>query len=348
MTKRLNLALQGGGSHGAFTWGVLDRLLEDERIDIEGISATSAGTMNAVCFAYGLTVGGRTGAKATLETFWRKISEAGETFSPIKRLPWQQWPAPWGNFQNLSYDLFDATTRMLSPYQFNPFDINPLRDILDETVDFERLKTCNRVKLFISTTRVRTGKVRVFNTAEVSLDVAMASACLPQIYKSVQVGDDYFWDGGYSGNPALFPFFKHTESRDILIVHINPIERDEIPTTADEIANRVNEISFNSSLLKEMRAIAFVQKLIDQDWLKDEHKDKLKYVLVHSLRADEAMREFDVMSKFDTDWDFLNYLHGKGYRVMDSWLKYHFDHLNERSTVDLHEEFLDIGSEHVG
>jgi len=342
--KKINLALQGGGSHGAFTWGVLDRLLEDERIDIEGISATSAGTMNAVCFAYGLTVGGREGAKETLETFWRKISESGETFSPIKRLPWQQWPAPWGNFQNLSYDLFDATTRMLSPYQFNPFDINPLRDILDDTV----LKTCNGVKLFISTTRVRTGKVRVFNTDEISLDVAMASACLPQIYKAVEVDDDYYWDGGYTANPALFPFFYHTDCHDILIVHINPLERDEIPTTADEIANRVNEISFNSSLLKEMRAIAFVHKLIDQDWLKDEHKDKLNYMLVHSLRADEAMREFDVMSKFDTDWGFLTYLRGKGYRVMDSWLERHFDALNKHSTVNLKKEFLDIGSEHVG
>lgn len=178
--KKLNLALQGGGSHGAFTWGVLDRLLDDERLGIEGISATSAGTMNAVCFVYGLMEGGRAGAKETLQTFWRKISAAGETFSPIKRLPWQQWPAPWGSFQNLSYDLFDATTRMLSPYQFNPFDFNPLRDILAETVNFERLKTCTQVKLFISTTRVRTGKVRVFNTDELSLNVVPGADILWQ------------------------------------------------------------------------------------------------------------------------------------------------------------------------
>ncbi|MGV3526886.1 MAG: patatin-like phospholipase family protein [Candidatus Sericytochromatia bacterium] len=343
--KRINLALQGGGAHGAFAWGVLEKLLEDERIEVESISGTSAGTMNAVCFAYGLTTGGRDQAKAVLENFWRRVSETGRLYSPTARLPGYQWPHKPDLFANLSFAAFDNWTRIFSPYQFNPFDFNPLRTILSETVDFDVLRSCDKTKLFISTTHVRTGKVRVFQTPEISLSVAMASACLPMLYQAVEVDDDYYWDGGYTGNPALFPFHYHTQSQDVLIVHINPIERDEVPTSAHDIMNRVNEITFNASLLQEMRAIAFVQKLLDQDLIKDEHRDRFKYLYVHSIRADEAMREFSVASKLDTDWNFLNYLRKKGRREMGQWLERHFDDLGQRATVDLHHEFLNLGPE---
>lgn len=345
--KRINLALQGGGAHGAFTWGVLDRLLEDERLEIEAITATSAGTMNALCVAYGLKRGGRTGAREMLADFWRRVSAAGQLYSPIRRLPGLDWPAPWGALQDVSYQTFEAITRAFSPYQFNPFDINPLRDILCQMIDFGELQRCQEIKLFISATKVRTGRVCVFRNPELTLEVALASACLPFLFKAVEIDGDYYWDGGYMGNPALYPLIEHTESRDILIVHINPLERDEIPTTADAIMNRINEISFNASLLKEMRAIAFVHKLLDYGWIKEEHRDKLRYMLVHSIRADNALREFSVMSKFDTSFKFLSYLRNKGRRVMDEWLKAHFDDLGERSSAPLDDTFLDLGSEHA-
>jgi NTE family protein len=345
--KRINLALQGGGAHGAFTWGVLDRILEDERIEIEGITATSAGTMNALCVASGLKQGGRGGAREMLARFWKKISESGEAYSPIRRLPGFDWPSPWGTLQDLSYQTFEAVTRAFSPYQFNPFDINPLRDILSEMIDFNELQNCKDVKLFISTTKVRTGRAYIFNNPELTLEVALASACLPFLFKSVEVEGEYYWDGGYMGNPALSPLIEHTASRDIIIVHINPLERDEIPTTSDAIMNRINEISFNASLLKDMRAIAFVHKLLENDWIKDEHRDKLRYMLVHSIRADNALREFSVMSKFDTSFNFLTYLRNKGRRVMDEWLGAHFDDLGERSSTELDDSFLNLGSEHA-
>ena len=232
MKKRINLALQGGGAHGAFTWGVLEKLLEDERIDVEAISATSAGTMNALCYAYGLTEGGREKAIEVLETFWKRVSQVGQRYNPLRYFPGQQWPYAEGLMAQMAYAAFDGWSRVFSPYQFNPFDVNPLRDLLSETIDFEVLRHCDKTQLYISTTHVRTGNVKVFTTEEVSLDVAMASACLPFVFKSVKVKDDYFWDGGYMGNPALFPFNSQMVSKDVLIVHINPIIREEIPTTA--------------------------------------------------------------------------------------------------------------------
>lgn len=345
--KRINLALQGGGAHGAFTWGALDRLLDDERIEIDGISATSAGTMNACSLAYGLTLDGRVGAKTALRRFWEQISRAGKHLSPVQHLPWEKWVHAHHVDQPLLYIIFDAITRMFSPYEFNPMNINPLRDILGDTVDFDVLRSCKRTQLFISATHVQTGKVRIFHTHELSLDVAMASACLPFLFKAVEIDGEHFWDGGYSGNPALFPLIYHTRSQDILIVHVNPMHRPEVPMRAPDIMNRINEISFNSSLLKELRAIAFVQKLLAEGWLKEEKRKQLKNVLMHSLRADEAMREYSVSSKFSSDWEFLRLLHDKGYAEMDRWLEKHFDKLNRTSSVDLREEFLGFDSQHV-
>lgn len=340
--KTINLALQGGGAHGAFAWGVLDYLLEDGRIEVEGICATSAGTMNACAYAYGKHIGGPDKARETLHDFWWQIHQAGKKFSPIKRMPWEKFiPGKlWNMDQSPSFFAFDTFTRLFSPYQLNPFDFNPLRDVLNKTIDFDKLRHCDSTKLFISATNVQSGRVRVFNTREVSLDVAMASACLPFLFKAVEIGDAAFWDGGYMGNPSLYPVFYRTEARDVMIVHINPIEREEIPTTAPEIVNRINEISFNSSLIKEMRAIAFVKKLIEHDMLRDEHKHKFKDVLVHSVRADEAMKELSVASKFASDWDFLITLRDRGRETMKAWLEENYDAIGVRDTVDLHDEFL--------
>jgi len=346
-TKTINLALQGGGAHGAFAWGVLDRLLEDGRLTLEGICATSAGTMNACALAYGMHLGGPEKARETLHDFWHAIHRAGRRFGPVRRLPWETGNG-WNGDTSLSYFWFDTATRLFSPYQFNPFDFNPLRDVLAETIDFEELRRCDCVKLFISATNVRSGKVRVFDAPQMSLDIALASACLPFLFKAVEIDGEHYWDGGYMGNPALFPLFYETGSRDIVVVHINPIERPDVPTTAPQIMNRINEISFNSSLLSELRAIAFVKKLVEHDLLKDEHKQHFKDVLVHSVRAEGAMCGLSVASKFDTDWDFLTGLRDQGRAVMGDWLERHFDDVGQRDTVDMHAEFLHTVSRFFG
>jgi len=350
--KVINLAIQGGGAHGAYAWGIIDRLLEDGRIKFEGICATSAGSMNAVVLAYGNMTGGRGGAREALHNFWKKISEIGEIYSPLRQTPFEHYSGSvnrkWNMDASLSYQMFDFVTRVFSPYQFNPFNFNPLRQVLEASVDFKELKKCQETKLFLSTTKVRTGKVRVFTTDEITADVVMASACLPHLFQAVKIGDDYFWDGGYMGNPALFPLFYHTQSRDLMILHINPLERGELPTTSAEIMNRLNEITFNSSLLKEMRAIAFVTKLIEQDWIKEEHKGKLKHILIHSIRADKELCDLSVASKINTDWHFLLYLRDLGRNAAQNWLEENFNSLGKHSTVDLHAEFLDLGVEHAG
>ncbi|MFA5592681.1 MAG: patatin-like phospholipase family protein [Micavibrio sp.] len=338
--KKVNLALQGGGAHGALAWGILDYLLEDGRLDVEGMTATSAGTMNALAFTHGMVEGGKDGARKKLEEFWWETSRVGAIFSPVRGNPFERMMGI-GNGENpFSYFLFDMMTRMFSPYQFNPLDINPLRDVLQKTIDFDAVHACSTLKLFISATNVRTGKVKVFDTPRISLDVALASACLPFLFKAVEIDGEHYWDGGYSGNPVLYPLFYNTESSDIILIHLNPLYREEVPTTAPDIMNRLNEVSFNDSLLKELRAIAFVKKLIEHDMIRDEYKHMYKDLLVHPVRADDMMKEFSVASKFDTDWDFLTTLRDIGRAGMKTWLDGHYDNIGARTSVDLHEEFL--------
>lgn len=341
--KTINLALQGGGAHGAFAWGVLDGLLDDGRVNIEGICATSAGAMNACAFAFGKHQGGTEGARESLQNFWWKIHQKSKQYSPVQRTPWEKMFAAFNNWnmdQSSAFYWLDTLTRTFSPYQLNPFDINPLRDVLEECIDFSLLQRCDSTKLFISTTHVQSGKVRVFETEQLSIDVALASACLPFLFKAVEIDGEDYWDGGYMGNPALFPLFYETKSRDIMIVHINPIERDSTPKTAPEIMNRVNEISFNSSLLKEMRSVAFVKKLLEHDMLKDDYKKQFKDILMHSIRADQALKDLSVSSKFDTSWEFLTNLRDRGRESAAAWLDEHYNSLNKKDTVNLHDEFL--------
>lgn len=344
-TKTINLALQGGGAHGAFAWGVLDYLLEDGRLRFDGISGTSAGSMNAVVMAYGLHVDGQRGARNALEKFWWAISEAGARYSPVRNWPWEGLPGNWNRDDSVSFQMFKAVTNTFSPYQLNPMNFNPLRDILCEQIDFDELNKCQKTKLFLSATNVQNGNVRVFNTHEVTADSVMASACLPFLYRAVEIEGEPYWDGGYMGNPALFPLFYNTDARDVLIVHINPIVRKGTPTVPHEIEDRVNELSFNSALIKELRAVAFVQKMVDEGWLKDKHKNQLKYVLIHSLRADASLSDLSAASKLCTDWPFLEMLRDRGREAAKIWLEKHFDDIGVRQTVDLRAEFLNSGSE---
>jgi NTE family protein len=334
-----NLALQGGGAHGAFSWGILDAILEDGRIAIDGISATSAGAVNAVILAQGMLEGGREGARLALRDFWWACAAAGALLNPVKRLPWEIPGGPLSD-QPLSYLVFDSLTRIFSPYQFNPFDLNPLRDLIDGRVDFAALRREQPVKLFLNATNVRTGEVKVFEPGEVSLDMVMASTCLPFLFKAVPIGDHHYWDGGYTGNPALWPLIYKTETRDIVILHINPMDQPVLPTTAGEIADRINEISFNSSLIDELRAIAFVHKLIERGWLTGAARDRYKYMHIHSIRADKALAGLGVASKLTSDWPFLVSLFEKGRETGRAWLEQHGEKVGRRSSCDIHREYL--------
>lgn len=335
-TKTVNVALQGGGAHGAFAWGVLDRLLEDERISFEGLSATSAGAMNAVTLAYGMTVGGRDGARTALTNFWRRVAHAGMV-SPLQPT-WVERLSHNHSLENSpAFVMFDLITRLYSPYQFNPLNYNPLRQVLEQSVDFEKLRQESTLKLFLSATNVRTGKVKVFGNDELSADAVMASACLPFMFQAVTIKGEDYWDGGYMGNPAIFPLIYKCESRDIVIVHINPIERVETPTTARDIMNRINEISFNSSLMREMRAIAFVTKMIDDGTIDD---GKMKRMLIHAIEGQDFMRDLGVSSKMNADWEFLTHLRDVGRERAGQWLEANFDAVNQRTSVDLGAMYL--------
>ena len=339
--RSLNLALQGGGAHGAFGWGVIDRLLEEDDLAFEGLSGTSAGAVNAVVLAQGLMDGGKAGARRALDDFWQKISRAGSFWSPVNTTSGATLPGM--NLVNAAaYSFFDILSRTFSPYEINPLGFNPLKSILADTIDFAALQKHAPVQLFISATNVREGRVRVFETPEVSADVVMASACLPFLFQAVEIDGEAYWDGGYMGNPVLFPFFYKCLSRDVMIIHINPMRRETVPRSAPEIMNRINEISFNSSLVDEFRAINFVTKLIEEDWLKDEYKERLRHILVHSVRADTALADLTVASKFDVSWPFLSGLKARGRDTADEWLRSNKHAIGKRSTVNLAKDFLGL------
>jgi NTE family protein len=336
--KKINLGLQGGGAHGAFTWGVLDHLLSDERIDIEGISGTSAGAINAVMLADGLARGGPAEARKRLADFWRAASLDGNlpalqrgvmdrlfSFVPYEGSPVQAW--------------FEAVAHYMSPYDLNPLNINPLRELIERFVDFDAVRTCTDVSLFVSATNVHTGRVRVFPQDKLSADVIMASACLPFLFRAVEIDGVPYWDGGYMGNPAIFPFFDATLTEDVLIVQINPVERNSTPHTQTEIMNRINEISFNSSLLAEFRAIDFVTRLIDQGKLpRGMGKGEYRRVNVHRIALDSTFKELTAGSKLNSDFDFFEMLKKGGAQAASNFLSEHFDDIGSRSTVSLHEE----------
>ena len=337
--RRVNLALQGGGSHGAFTWGVLDALLEDGRIDIDGITGASAGAMNAVVLADGWCAGlaakrdPRQQAREALRRFWRAVAAQPSIFAlaPAWRAldgstlinPWQLW--------------FDLISRLLSPYQFNPLNINPLRELLAKGVDFERLRAAPPFKLYVCATNVRTGRPRIFREHEVALAPLLASACLPYAFQAVEVDGEHYWDGGYMGNPALYPLFYASKVKDLVLVQINPLRRDDLPDTAPEVVERTAEISFNASLLHELRAIEFVQRL-----LRDKRVDPQHYrrIHMHMIAAEDEMRRYGAASKINTAPAFIDELFALGRRAADEWLEMKFAYVGSASSVRIAEVFL--------
>lgn len=334
--KNLNLALQGGGAHGALTWGILDKLLEDGRVRFDAISATSAGAMNAVILAHGLIKGGNDGAREALHEFWKRVSEVGEFFSPVRLTPIEEFFGVKPE-QSISFYFFDLMQRMFTPSQLNPANFNPLRDILVDQVDFAKIRDTGLVKVFISATNVKTGKIKIFTNNELSADAVMASACLPFIFPTVEIDGEFYWDGGYMGNPALFPLIYNSLCPDILILHINPINRDQLPENATDILNRMNEISFNSSLLREMRVIAFISRLLDEGKIKPEYRKEMKRVYMHAIRSDITMQSYSVASKLLPSWKFLKSLYEEGRREAEGWLKQHYRHIGKKASIDINE-----------
>ncbi len=332
--KPVNLALQGGGAHGAFTWGVLDALLEDGRLQVDAVSGTSAGAMNGAALIAGLTKGGRDEARAMLRKFWRAVARIGR-LSPLAPTPLDRM-LPAGPFGMTPVAAFwDVASRFFSPYDLNPFDLNPLRGVVERVIDFEALHACDRHRLFISATNVHTGRGRLFTEKEVTVDAVMASACLPFLFRAVEIDGVPYWDGGYMGNPALYPFFRASDTEDVLLVQINPVERRETPRTARDILDRMNEITFNSSLIGEFRAIEFVERLIDRGALKHGGEDGYRRIRMHRIGGDEALSALGASTKFNADWGFLSELRDAGRSAAQGWLRDSWADVGVRATLDL-------------
>jgi NTE family protein len=332
--KTFNLALQGGGSHGAFTWGVLDRLLEEENLTLDGITAASAGSINAVVLAHGLSVGGRQGARQALPLFWRRMS-ALMASSIVQPSILDKIHGNFGLDYSPGYMLMNMLCQFLSPYQLNPFNLNPLKNLLEEIVDFRRVRQQTAVKLFLCATNIRTCKVEIFRGSELTADHVLASSCLPFLMHAVEIGGERYWDGGFIGNPALFPVIYECDARDIVLVHVTPTRRPGFPVTASSILSRMQEVSVSSSLMREMRAVAFVNQLIDQGRMTGG-----KQILVHEIEAEDVISELPNSSKLNGDWDFMMYLHDVGRRHADDWLASNFDRLGVESSVDFQTEYL--------
>ena len=329
--KSVNLALQGGGAHGAFTWGVLDAILADGRLAIEAMTGASAGAMNAVVLAEGWLDGGADGARTALENFWRRISVDGK-YGGSERSLIDTMLGAWSNGHPPGLIWFEMFSKMASPYDVNPLNINPLRGVISDLIDFDKVRGCADVNLFIAATNVRTGKIRVFTRQELTADHLMASACLPMLFQAVEIDGQAYWDGGYLGNPALYPLFYEAQGDDILLVQINPLERKELPTNARAIQDRLNEITFNASLLRELRAIAFVNRLIDAGKLSTAD---YKRVLMHRIDGGAPLAQLTSSSRLRAEWDFLLRLRDMGRNAAKRWLKRNYDAIGKQGTVDL-------------
>jgi NTE family protein len=341
--KHIDLALQGGGAHGAFTWGVLDGLLEDERVRIAGISGTSAGALNAVVVADGLMSDGRRGARHALRRFWSRVSNASG-HAPLIANTITALFGQWTIEGSPLHFYMDWLGRSLSPQQFNPLNLNPLRDIVAAEVNFDRVRACDKVQVFVSATNVRTGQLKEFRHPELSVDAVMASACLPLLFHPVEIGGEAYWDGGYLGNPSLLPLVSESPAHDLMLVQINPSRREALPVRVPDILDRLNEITFNSSLVKELRTLGLLQRLIRLEGAPPSTGraplfKQIGALRFHRIAADAELARFGAGSKTNTAWPFLMQLHAIGYRAAQAWLETNFTHLGRRSTLSL-EHYL--------
>jgi NTE family protein len=336
----LDLALQGGGSHGAYTWGVLDRLLEEPDLIIQGISGTSAGAMNGAVLVSGFELGGAQGARSALDAFWHDISAVGEKSSPLKQFPWEKAREGFNLDNAMSYRFFESVTHMSSPYEWNPMNLNPLRKVVEQHVDFAAVQRSS-IQLFVAATHVASGQAKVFHGKALTVDAVLASACLPTLYQAVEIDGEAYWDGGYMGNPVLWPLIYNTPTQDLLLVQVNPLYRAGVPKRAYEISNRLNEISFNSSLIAELRAVAFVQDLLAE---KKVSEHAYKNIFMHLIEAHTPMADLDASSKVNVSMAFLLHLKAIGRSVADEWLNTHKTAIGKHSSVDIKATFLNNGT----
>jgi NTE family protein len=333
--KKINLALQGGGAHGAFTWGVIDHLLEDGRIHIAGVSGTSAGAMNAVMLADGLARGGGEEARKRLAEFWRAASIGGNLPGPqravldrlLALMPVEASPVRF---------MVDTMSRVLSPYDLNPLNINPLKGLIERFVDFDAIRAFKDLDIFISATNVHSGRLRVFTREEMSADVVMASAALPLVFRAVEIDGEPYWDGGFTGNPAILPLIEANEIDDVLVVQISPLSRNVTPTSARDIVHRVNEITFNSSLDSELRALEYIGRIAGKRGKRG--AAQAANVKVHRIVLDGAGK-LGAGTGLSVDYDFFALLHRAGRRAARRFLDAHFRDIGQRSTLDLTEDF---------
>jgi NTE family protein len=325
----VDLALQGGGSHGAFTWGVLDRLLEEPWLEIEAISGTSAGAMNGAVLVSGFMQGGAKGARAALDAYWCRVADAAR-FSLIQRSPLDRLMNRWTLETSPGYIVMDLMSRVISPYSLNPFGFNPISDILRQSIDFAHLGEAS-IKLFITATNVHTGLGRVFRNKEITPEVLLASACLPTLFQAIEIDGEPYWDGGFVGNPTVTPLVRESEATDVILVQINPRERRETPHTATEIINRLNEISFNSPLMKELRMIALLRQAADPGSGEGARWARMR---MHRIITDK-LAEFGASSKLNAERAFLLMLKEEGRRCAEVFLREHGDDLGKRSTTDI-------------
>ena len=336
-TKTVTLGLQGGGSHGAFTWGVLDRLLEDGRVDIAGISGASAGAMNAVLLAHGFTVGGRDGARQALKDFWESVA----TNTPLNGMVGKPLtPLGDGSLGGAAPALkaFLFMTRFFSPYQLNPFDMNPLRDILLRQVDFERLRSECRIKLFIAATRASTGTLRLFGTRELTLDALLASACLPALHHSIEIDGEAYWDGGLTANPPILPLLHQCVANDLILILLHPTPSLETPASAEDISQRLTEISFSSALSTELRGLLLAKQAAGRGLFSFGRVDRrLRRFYLHLIDSPAFMSRLSTLSKANTDSAFIGALHDEGRARAEMWLQDNFRLIGARSSCSFEE-----------
>lgn len=344
--RRVNLALQGGGSHGAFTWGVLDELLKDERIEIEGISGASAGAVNAVALAHGFATAARDGkdataareaARSTLGTLWQRVAAMGSLGSMAEGIS-KMMMGYWSSEKVGANFLGKSLSQWISPYQSNPLDINPLRQLLQTEIDFEAIARHQQPKVFVSATHVPTGKAEIFHGKKLTLQAVMASTCLPTLFRAVEIDGQPYWDGGFSSNPSLLPLINECSSRDIIVVQINPLRRDSAPQTSHAIVDRVNELTFNASLLSQMRTIDFINRLLADGRLQE--GDRYKSLLLHRIDGGEALEEFPSSSKLSADGAMIEKLFAMGQGAARRWLRRHFEALGQQSTVNIRRDYV--------
>lgn len=334
--KVISIAMQGGGAHGAFTWGVLDKLFEDGRFIVEGMTGTSAGGMNAVATALGLIDGGNSGARKMLEKFWTGMAAAGAT-SPISCGPIDTLLGKYTMYNSPGFLMFDFMSKIFSPYQTNPFNLNSLRDLVEKLFDFEKIQKTKDYKVFLAATHVYTGKVKIFPNKEINANSLQATACLPTMFKAVMVNNEYYWDGGFIANPPIYPLIYDCETPDVLLIKLNPTHRNRLPMTSTEISDRLNEITNNESIVREMRSINFITKLIETGQLDSK---KHKHMHMHLIENEETFQDLGWSSKLNTEMAFYEYLFDAGRKAASEWIEKNFDKVGKQTSFDIEEEFV--------